>query len=117
MAEGAPSATGSVIRFGTGLAGLFIVLLAVAVYAFNEHTVAKQLAEQNGAINSTLKATQDQVSSLTTRLEALNTEGPAESGLHQCVNSSPAVPGNSESCQNPDLNGMLLDNDFEQLCY
>jgi len=78
MAEGAPSASGSVTRFGTGLAVLLIVVLGVAVYAFHEHTVAKQLAEQNSAVNSTLKATQDQVSSLTTRLEALNTEEPAE---------------------------------------
>jgi hypothetical protein len=77
MPEGTPPVRGSVTRFGTGLAVLFIVL-AVAVYAFHEHTVAKQLADQNSAINSTLKATQDQVSSLTTRLEALNAEGPAE---------------------------------------
>ncbi|HXY11504.1 MAG TPA: hypothetical protein VEI52_26965 [Terriglobales bacterium] len=78
MAEGAPSVAGSATRLGTSLAVVLIAVMAVATYAFHEHTVAKRLAEQNSAVNSTLKATQDQVSSLAARLKAFNTDEPAE---------------------------------------
>jgi hypothetical protein len=78
MVEGARSVPGPATRFGTSVAVLLIAVFAVAVYAFREHAVAKRLAEQNSAVNSTLKATQDQVSLLTTRLVGLKTKGPAE---------------------------------------
>jgi hypothetical protein len=78
MSEGTPSVPGSAKRFLPSVAGLLSVVLAVAAYAFHEHNIAKRLAEQNSAATSALNATRDQVSTLTTRLDALNAEQSAE---------------------------------------
>ncbi|MGB9205539.1 MAG: hypothetical protein WCB94_16400 [Terriglobales bacterium] len=52
--------------------------IAAGAYAVHERNVAKQLADQNSAVTSTLNTTRDQMSALTTRLDAMNAERTAE---------------------------------------
>ena len=84
MAE-IPSLQGFPNRWGGAGAALFVVLLAVAVYAFPEHNVAKQLAAQSDATASVLNTTRDQVSVLSARLDAMSAE--------QAAQKTTALPG------------------------
>ena len=78
MPEEIPSHPGFATRFRATVAALLTVVVAAAAYAFHEHSVAGQLAAQNSAVTSTLNATRDQISALTTRLDAMNAERSAE---------------------------------------
>jgi hypothetical protein len=78
MPEETPSHPGFATRFRATVAALLTVVVAAAAYAFHEHRVAGQLAAQNSAVTSTLNATRDQISALTTRLDAMNAERSAE---------------------------------------
>jgi hypothetical protein len=78
MSEETPSHPGSATRFRATVAALLMLVVAVAAYAFHERNVAKQFAAQNRAVTSTLNATRDQISALTTRLDAMNAEPPEE---------------------------------------
>ena len=78
MPEETPIHPGSATRLRATVAALLTVGIAAASYAVHEHNVAKQLAEQNSAVTSTLNTTRDQVSALTTRLDAMNAERTAE---------------------------------------
>jgi uncharacterized coiled-coil protein SlyX len=55
-----------------------MLMVAAGAYAFHERNVAQQLAAQNSAVSSTLNATRDQMSALTTKLDALNAERQAD---------------------------------------
>jgi uncharacterized coiled-coil protein SlyX len=57
---------------------LLAVGIAAGAYAVHERSVAKSLADQNSAVTSTLNTTRDQMSALTTRLDAMNAERTAE---------------------------------------
>src|SRR5689334_12331437 len=71
MFEETPSKSGSVTRaWGAGVALSVVLLVAAAGYAFHEHGAAQQLATQNNQITSALQATREQVSALTTKLDA-----------------------------------------------
>jgi hypothetical protein len=91
MSEETPSHPGSATRFPATAAALLMLVVAVAVYAFHERGVAKQLAVENSAVSSTLNATRDQISALTTRLDAMNAERPAEksSVAHSAIYRKP----------------------------
>ncbi len=78
MPEEGPSHPGSTIRFRATMAALLTVGVAAAAYAVHERNVAQQLATQNSAVTSTLNTTRDQMSALTTRLDAMNAERTAE---------------------------------------
>jgi uncharacterized membrane protein YdfJ with MMPL/SSD domain len=72
------SVAGSIVRFRAVVAGLSALVIAAGGYAFHEHNVSKQLAEQNRAVTSTLNATRDQVNALNTKLDAMATERAAD---------------------------------------
>ncbi len=78
MPEEGPSRPGSATRFRTTVAALLAVGVAAGAYAVHERSVANQLADQNSAVTSTLNTTRDQMSALTTRLDAMNAERTAE---------------------------------------
>ncbi len=78
MPEEIPSHPGSAIRFRATVAALLAVGVAAGGYAVHERNVAKQLADQNSAITSNLNTTRDQMSALSTRLDAMNAERQAE---------------------------------------
>jgi hypothetical protein len=69
---------GFVARFRASVAVLLALVVAAGAYAFHEHNVAQQLAAQNSAVSSTLNATRDQISALTTKLDAINAERQAD---------------------------------------
>jgi len=95
MLEETPSHSGIVTRFGAAAAALLVAVLgvvaAVGAYAFHEHKLAKQLADQNSVVTSTLNATRDQMSALSTRLDAMNAERTAEksSAPHHAIYRKP----------------------------
>ena len=73
MFEESSLKSGSVARaWVAGVALSVVLLVAAAGYAFHEHGAAQQLATQNNQIASTLAATREQVSALTTKLDALS---------------------------------------------
>jgi hypothetical protein len=78
MPEETPSHPGFANRFRATVAALLIVVVAAGAYAFHEHRVATRLAAQNSAVTSTLNATRDQMSALSTRLDAMSKERAAE---------------------------------------
>ena len=78
MPEEAPSHPGSATRFRATVAALLALGIAAGAYAVHERNVAKQLADQNSAVTSTLNTTRDQMSALTNRLDAVNAERTAE---------------------------------------
>ncbi len=78
MPDGTPFHPGLATRFRATSAALLVVVAAAAAYAFHERNVAKQLATQNSETTSTLNATRDQVTALTTRLDSLTAERSAE---------------------------------------
>jgi transcriptional regulator with PAS, ATPase and Fis domain len=73
------------------VAALLTAAVAAGAYAFHEHKVATQLAEHNSAVTSTLNATRDQVTALTTRLDAMSAERAAEksSSPHSAIYRKP----------------------------
>jgi hypothetical protein len=83
MSEETPShpdsaTPGSAIRFRATAAALLAVGIAAGAYAVHERNVAKELADQNSAVTSTLNTTRDQMGALTTRLDTMNAERTAE---------------------------------------
>ena len=83
MSEETPShpdsaTPGSATRFRATVAALLAVGIAAGAYAVHERNVARQLADQNSAVTSTLNTTRDQMSALSTRLDAMNAERQAE---------------------------------------
>jgi len=78
MPDELPSHPGSATRFRATVATLLAVGVAAGGYAVHERNVAKQLTNQNDAVTSTLNTTRDQMSALTTRLDAMNAERQAE---------------------------------------
>jgi hypothetical protein len=78
MPEEGPSHPGSATRFRATVTVLVALGVAAAGYAVHERNVAKQLADQNSAVTSSLNTTRDQMNALTTRLDAMNAERPAE---------------------------------------
>ena len=82
MPEETPSHPSFATRFpatvAAPLAALLVVVAAAGAYAFHERNVAKQLAEQNSVVTSTLNATRDQMSALTARLDAMSAERAAD---------------------------------------
>src|ERR1700693_1755733 len=78
MSEETPLQPGSATRFRATVASLLVIVVAAAVYAFHERKVAKQLTAQNSEVTSTLNATRDQMSALTSRLDAMSAERTAE---------------------------------------
>jgi hypothetical protein len=59
---------------------LLVLVLVAAGYAFHERNVAKKLAADNSAINTSLNTTRDQVSALTAKVNAIETK-PAPGGV------------------------------------
>jgi hypothetical protein len=56
-----------------------VVLVAgVGVYGLHEHNVSKKLAEQNVTLNAALNTTRDQLTAVSSRVDALNAEVVAE---------------------------------------
>ena len=78
MSEETPSHPGSATPLRATVAALLAVGVAAGAYAVHERSVANQLADQNGAVTSTLNTTRDQMSALTTKLDAMNAERTAE---------------------------------------
>lgn len=74
MLEGISSVSGSLSGFRAAVGGFVVLLAGVGIYAFHEHNVSRQLAEQNSAVNSTLNATRDQLNAVSNRLDALNAQ-------------------------------------------
>ena len=68
----------SATRFWATSAALLAVGVGAAAYAVHERNVATQLAAENSAVTSTLNATRDQMSALSSRLDAMNAERSAE---------------------------------------
>jgi transcriptional regulator with PAS, ATPase and Fis domain len=92
MSDETPSLAGSVPRRrATAAALLVVVVAAVASYAFHERNVARQLAEQNSAVTSTLNATRDQMNAVSARLDAMNAERQAEkpAPTHSAIHRKP----------------------------
>ena len=87
--------SGSAPRFPVAPAILLVVVVAVAAYAFHEHNLSRQLAAQNGAVTSALNATRDQVSALTSRLDAMNAEHAAGEPVHAPVYRKPMKAASS----------------------
>jgi parvulin-like peptidyl-prolyl isomerase len=81
MPEATSSFPVSATRLRATVAALLMVVVAAAAYAFHERNVAKQLAAQNSAVTSKLNATRDQVSALTTRLDAMNSGQSVEKSV------------------------------------
>ena len=77
MEEERRSAAGSAPQLRAAVAALLVVIVAVAAYAFHEHNVSQQLALQNSVVTSALTATRDQVSALTSRIDAISAERAA----------------------------------------
>ena len=73
MSEEMPSNPSAATRFLIVIA-VFLVLAGAVAYSFHERSVAKQLGAQNSEMSSALNATRDQISALTTKLNAMNTE-------------------------------------------
>ena len=84
------SVAGSIVRFRAVIAGLSALVIAAGGYAFHEHNVSKQLAEQNSSVTSTLNATRDQVNALNTKLDAMTAERAADKAP-KSTDSQPAV--------------------------
>ena len=78
MQEEFRSKSGSATRFPIAFALVFVLVAAIAAYAFHEHNLSKQLAAQNSSATAALTATRDQVSALTARLDAMTAERAAE---------------------------------------
>ena len=89
MQEEFRSKSGSATRFPVAFALVFVVVAAIAAYAFHEHNLSKQLAAQNSAVTSALNATRDQVSALTARLDTISAERAAEQAAHAPVYHKP----------------------------
>lgn len=77
MQEEKLSAPGYATPMLVGVAALAAVLVAVAAYALHEHNLSKRLAEQNSAATSALNAMRDQVSTLSKRVDDLNSQQEA----------------------------------------
>ncbi len=90
MPEEGPSHPGSTTRFRATVAALLTVGVAAAAYAVHEHNVARQLADQNSSVTSTLHTTRDQMSALNARLDAMNAERTAQkpSATHSALDHS-----------------------------
>jgi uncharacterized coiled-coil protein SlyX len=84
MSEEMPSNPSAATRFLIVIA-VFLVLAGAVAYSFHERSVAEQLGAQNSEMSSALNATRDQISALTTKLNAMNTEQTPEK-------SSPSHP-------------------------
>jgi hypothetical protein len=78
MLEAIPFHLGSTTRLWLTGGALLAVGVGAAAYALHERNAAKQLAEQNAAVTSTLNATRDQMSALSARLDSLSAERAAE---------------------------------------
>ena len=90
MPEAKASFPVSATRFRATVAALLMVVVAAAAYAFHERNVAKQLAAQNSAVTSKLNATRDQISALTTRLDAMNSGQSVEKSVpHSAIYRKP----------------------------
>ena len=77
MSEEMPSNPSAATRFLIVIA-VFLVLAGAVAYSFHERSIAKQLGAQNSQMSSALNATRDQISALTTKLNAMNTEQTPE---------------------------------------
>ena len=93
MPEEGPSHPGSTTRFRATVAALLAVGVAAVAYAVHEHNVARQLADQNSSVTSTLHTTRDQMSALNARLDALNAERTAQkpSATHSVLYRKPVT--------------------------
>jgi hypothetical protein len=89
MQEEIRSQSGSATRFPVVEVALFVVVIAMAAYAFHERNLSKQLAAQNSSITSALNGTRDQVSALSSGLDAMNAERAAEPPAHAPVYHKP----------------------------
>lgn len=78
MQEQRVFAPGSATQLRVAVAALLVVIVAVAVYAFHERSISKRLGEQNSAVTSALSTTRDQVSALTSRIDAMAAERAVE---------------------------------------
>ena len=78
MLEGTSSVVGSVNPFMAAVAGLVVLVAGVGVYGIHEHNVSKQLAKQNTTLNASLNATRDQLSAVSSRVDALTAQVAAE---------------------------------------
>lgn len=102
MQEEFRSKSGSATRFPIVFGLVFIVVAAIAAYAFHEHNLSRQLAAQNSAATSALTATRDQVSALTARLDAMTAERAAEQPAHAPVYHKPmAAAGMRHRIEDP----------------
>jgi hypothetical protein len=68
----------SSVPFRVTAAALLTLGIAAAAYAIHEHNVVKQLTAQNSAVTSTLSATRDQMTALSSRLDALTVQQATE---------------------------------------
>lgn len=89
MDEQIRSQSGSTPRLPVVEVALLVVVVAMAAYAFHERNLSKQLTAQNSSITTALNSTRDQVSALSTRLDALNAERAAEPPAHAPVYHKP----------------------------
>ncbi|HYL14766.1 MAG TPA: hypothetical protein VEV41_17115 [Terriglobales bacterium] len=76
-------ATSSSSRFSGTLILLLLFLVAAAVYAFHERSLADRLAAQNNQVTTSLNSTRGQVDALTAKLNELSAE--------QASNKAPAA--------------------------
>jgi len=83
MPEEIPSHPGSATRLRATVAALLAIGIGAGAYAVHERNVARQLADQNSAVTSNLNTTRDQMSALSSRLDAMTAERQAEKAAAQ----------------------------------
>jgi hypothetical protein len=88
MSEEMPSNPGAATRVLIVIAVL-LTLSAALAYSLHERSVAKQLGSQNSELSATLNSTRDQVSALTTKLNAMTEQPPQKLSAEK---SSPSHP-------------------------
>ncbi len=72
------SSSGSANFIRAAVAGLVVIVVVIAAYAFHQRSVSSQLAEQNRSVTASLNSERDQISALTAKLDALTAQRAAE---------------------------------------
>jgi hypothetical protein len=88
MSEETSFLSRSSLPFRALVAALLTFGVAAGAYAIHEHSVVKQLTTQNNVVTSTLNSTRDQMSALSSRLDALTVQ-PATGKPHVPVYRKP----------------------------
>src|SRR5579864_8949516 len=78
MSEETPARPATTFSFPLVSVLLAVLVVGAAGYAFHEHSVAKKLAADNGAVTTALNSTRDQLNALSAKVNALETKPSPE---------------------------------------